>query len=232
MASSRFRCAAAVFHHTGKDVFENGNEKELELAAAAITLLSNLTHDMAPTDPTDRIQLHELYFRPFLSAEEIDLRVTGLGQELAHRLVGSDPSFIVMLRGAFMFAADLIRASRLNGEISFVRTSSYHGTESDGKVRMHLAPEKDMVAGKDVVLIEDIVDSGLTMEAFLPELAALNPKSITLVTLLHKPEAQRVDVKIDLVGFVIPPKFVVGYGLDYDGRGRHLPAIYQLAEDF
>jgi len=186
---------------------------------------------MASANP-ERIRLHELSFHPFLSAAEIDERVTQLGRELAHRLAGGDPSFIVMLRGAFIFAADLVRASRLNGEISFVRTSSYHGTETEGKVRMHLAPEPAMVTGKDVVLIEDIVDSGYTMQAFLPELEALNPNSITLVTLLHKPEAQRVPVKIDLVGFVIPPKFVVGYGLDYDGRGRHLPAIYQLAEDY
>lgn len=186
---------------------------------------------MASVNP-ERIQLHELSFRPFLTAEELKERVTQLGQELAYRLTGGDPSFLIMLRGAFIFAADLIRASGMDGEISFVRTSSYNGTESDGKIRMHLAPEAAAVTGKDVVLIEDIVDSGLTMQAFLPELAALKPNSITLVTLLHKPEAQRAEVDIDLVGFVIPPKFVVGYGLDYDGRGRHLAGIWQLAEDF
>lgn len=186
---------------------------------------------MASANP-DHVRLHELSFEPFLSEADINQRVTQLGRELAHRMAGRDPSFIVMLRGAFIFAADLIRASRLNGEISFVRTSSYHGTETEGKVRMHLAPERATVEGKDVILIEDIVDSGLTMQAFLPELEALNPASITLVTLLHKPEAQRVEVKIDLTGFVIPPKFVVGYGLDYDGRGRHLPAIYRLVEEY
>lgn len=186
---------------------------------------------MASAKP-DRIKLHELSFRPFLSEREIGDRVTQLGEELATRLKDGNPSFIVMLRGAFIFAADLIRASGMDGEISFVRTSSYKGTETDGKVRMHLAPEATAVTGKDVVLIEDIVDSGLTMQAFLPELQKLEPNSITLVTLLHKPEAQRVEVDIDLTGFVIPPKFVVGYGLDYDGRGRHLADIWQLAEDF
>lgn len=178
------------------------------------------------------MRLHEHTFVPYLSAAQIQERVTQLGQELSLRLAGGDPSFLVMLRGAFIFAADLVRASRLNGEIGFVRTSSYHGTQSSGEVRMHLPPDPKLVTGKDVVLIEDIVDSGRTMEAFLPELEALKPKSITLVTLLHKPEAQLVDLKIDLVGFVIPPKFVVGYGLDYDGAGRQLPAIYQLSEDF
>lgn len=186
---------------------------------------------MASASP-DHIQLHELTFAPFLSAQEINTRVTQLGQELKLRLVNGQPSFLVMLRGAFIFGADLIRASRLDGDISFVRTSSYHGTQSEGKVRMHLAPDRAMVEGKDVVLIEDIVDSGLTMQAFLPELEKLNPASITLVTLLHKPEAQRVPVQVDLVGFTIPPKFVVGYGLDYDGRGRGLPSIYSLVEQY
>lgn len=186
---------------------------------------------MASAKP-ERIQLNDLTFKPFISEKEIRERVKALGQELAFRLPNRSPSFVVMLRGAFIFAADLIRASRLNGEISFVRTSSYHGTETEGNIRVHLAPEPAQIRDKDVVLIEDIVDSGYTMQAFLPQLEALEPKSITLVTLLHKPEAQQVPVKIDLVGFVIPPKFVVGYGLDYNGQGRHLPAIYQLAEDF
>lgn len=180
----------------------------------------------------ERVRLHELEFSVFLTEEDIQRRVKELGQELSHRLADGNPTFMVMLKGAFVFAADLVRASRLNGEISFVRTSSYHGTETDGKVRMHLAPEPDLVTDRDVILIEDIVDSGLTMEAFLPVLKALKPKSITLVTLLHKPESQRVEVDIDLVGFVIPAKFVVGYGLDYDGLGRQLPAIYQLLEEY
>lgn len=181
---------------------------------------------------SELIRLHELNFRPFLTSEELHGRVTELGRELGARLADGQPSFLIMLKGAFIFAADLIRASRLNGEIGFVRTQSYHGTQSSGDVRLHLAPEPKLVTGRDVVLIEDIIDSGYTMQAFLPKLEALEPKSITLVTLLHKPEAQQVDVKIDLAGFVIPPKFVVGYGLDYDGLGRQLPGIYQLAEEF
>ncbi|MEM6769294.1 MAG: phosphoribosyltransferase family protein [Bacteroidota bacterium] len=177
----------------------------------------------------------ELYGRPFslyLPEEQIRTRVQQLGQELHHRLSNGNPTFVVMLKGAFIFAADLIRASHLNGEVCMVRTSSYHGTETEGKVRLHLAPEPDLITDRDVILIEDIVDSGLTMQAFLPELERHKPRSITLVTLLHKPEAARVNVKPNLVGFVIPPKFVVGYGLDYDGLGRQLPAIYQLKEEY
>ncbi|NJC25996.1 phosphoribosyltransferase [Neolewinella antarctica] len=186
---------------------------------------------MAYANPA-RIKLHEHQFVPFLTPTEIQLRVVELGQELALSHGSGKPSFLVMLKGAFIFAADLIRASGLGGEIGFVRTQSYKGTETSGEVRMHIAPEPELVTDQDVILIEDIIDSGNTMQAFLPILAALKPRSVTVVTLLHKPEAQQVDVQLDLAGFVIPPKFVVGYGLDYDGLGRQLPGIYQLAEDY
>ena len=186
-----------------------------------------------PPSPSDRIHLHEHVFRPFISQEELRQRVDELGRALRERLgKQADPSFVVMLKGAFIFAADLVRASGLSGEVCFVRTSSYSGTRSGGQVQLLLPPEEELIQGKDVVLIEDIVDSGLTMQAFLPILQQLGPSSITLVTLLHKPDAQRVPVEIDLIGFSIPTKFVVGYGLDYDGLGRQLPAIYQLAEDY
>jgi hypoxanthine phosphoribosyltransferase len=183
------------------------------------------------SDPTT-VRLHELHFTPYLSREDIARRVTEMGAALHEKLVDGRPSFVVMLKGAFVFAADLVRASGLGGEVCFVRTSSYRGTETEGRIRVLLPPEEDLIRDRDVVLIEDIVDSGLTMQAFLPLLEELGPRSVTLVTLLHKPEAQRVPVAIDLVGFTIPPKFVVGYGLDYDGLGRQLPAIYQLDESY
>lgn len=181
--------------------------------------------------PLDSVRLHDRDFSIFLEPSVIEDRVRQLGGELQLRLAGGEATFLVMLKGAFVFAADLIRASRLNGEIGFVRTSSYRGTDNEGGVRMHLAPEPELVRDRDVVLIEDIVDSGKTMQAFLPLLEAMNPKSITLVTLLHKPDAQQVPVTIDMIGFTIPEKFVVGYGLDYDGLGRQLPGIYQLSEN-
>ncbi|THH40624.1 hypoxanthine phosphoribosyltransferase [Neolewinella litorea] len=181
---------------------------------------------------TDRIRLHEHYFRPFLSREQLEVRVKELGMALHDQLAGANPCFVVMLKGAFVFAADLVRASRLEGEVCFVRTSSYSGTNTVGEVKLLIPPEAELVRGKDIVLIEDIIDSGYTMKAFLPILQQLEPRSITLVTLLHKPDAQRVEVPIDLIGFTIPTKFVVGYGLDYDGLGRNLPAIYQLDESY
>ena len=186
---------------------------------------------MPPVHP-EIVRLHEHTFRPYLTPEQISARVAELGEELGKRFEGRSVTFVVMLRGAFIFAADLIRASGLGGEVSFVRTSSYHGSETTGKVKLILPPEPPLIRNREVILIEDIVDSGFTMQAFLPELEKLSARSITLVTLLHKPEAQQVDVPVDLIGFTIPTKFVVGYGLDYDGLGRSLPGIYQLDESY
>lgn len=180
----------------------------------------------------ENIRLHEHTFRPYLSEIVIRDRVLELGKQLRDELEGERITFMVMLRGAFVFAADLIRASAIPGEISFVRTSSYHGDRTTGTVDLILPPEAESVRGRDIILIEDIVDSGYTMQAFLPVLTSMEARSVKLVTLLHKPEAQRVPVAIDYTGFEIPTKFVVGYGLDYDGLGRELPAIYQLDESY
>lgn len=184
------------------------------------------------SDKSQLIQLHQLRFVTFLEAAEIQRRVAEIGSKLKQQLDGQQPVFLVMLKGAFVFAADLIRASGLNAEVDFVRTSSYVGTVSSREIKLLLPPDPELVRGRHVVLVEDIVDSGYTMHHFLPKLEALLPASITLVTLLHKPEAGKVAIDIDHVGFTIPDKFVVGYGMDYDGLGRQLPAIYQLIQDY
>lgn len=186
--------------------------------------------DFAKSSSSEVIQLHQLRFHTYLSAAEIQARVAEIGQALHDQLAGQRPVFLVMLKGAFIFAADLIRAAKLNAEVDFVRTSSYEGTVSTREIKLLLPPDAALVSNRHVVLVEDIVDSGYTMQSFLPKLEALSPASVTLVSLLHKPEATKIPVKIDHVGFVIPDKFVVGYGLDYDGLGRQLPAIYQLVE--
>ncbi len=181
----------------------------------------------------DIVQLHQLQFSLYLSEETIQARVTEMGQALYHELAeDGQPLFLIMLKGAFIFAADLVRASNLGGEVDFVRTSSYVGTKSSREIKLLLPPDPALVEGRDVILIEDIVDSGYTMQTFLPQLAALEPRSVRLVSLLHKPDAQKVPVQIDHIGFAIPNKFVVGYGLDYDGLGRQLRGIYQLMETY
>lgn len=178
------------------------------------------------------IQVNELTFEPYLTEAMIQQRVNELGQSLREQIGDAQPVFLVMLKGAFVFAADLIRASGLGGEIDFVRTSSYVGTVSSREIKLLLPPTPALIKDRDVILVEDIVDSGYTMQTFLPILNELEPKSVTLVSLLHKPEAQKVPVQIDYIGFSIPSKFVVGYGLDYNGQGRQLKGIYRLSEEF
>lgn len=187
---------------------------------------------MDSTDNNKIIQLHQLRFHTYINSKKIEKRVNELGRELHEKLNNTRPVFLVMLKGAFVFAADLIRSSGLNAEVDFVRTSSYIGTESSRTVKLLLAPDPHLVKGRHIVLVEDIIDSGYTMQHFLPKLQALQPASVTLVTLLHKPDAAKVAIDIDHVGFSIPDKFVVGYGLDYDGLGRQLPDIYQVVENF
>ncbi len=175
-----------------------------------------------------RIQLHDLTFVPYLSEAEILARVRTLGQTLSQDYAQRRPVFLVMLKGAAVFAADLVRHFDGDAEISFVRTRSYAGTASTHEVEIVLGPEPTEIFDRDIIIVEDIVDSGLTMRRFLPLLEAQQPRSIRLVTLLFKPDMLREAVHLDDVGFTIPPKFVVGYGLDYDGLGRNLRGIYQL----
>ncbi len=181
---------------------------------------------MPPND--QRLRVGDLTFTPLLSAADLQGRVAELGAELREQLQHGTPYYLIMLKGAFMFGADLVRAIDLRGEVGFVRLSSYAGTRTSRTVKTLLGPVAEEIEGRDVVLIEDIVDSGLTMHTFLPRLHELQPASVRLVTLLDKPEAREVPIKIDLAGFQIAQTFVVGYGLDYDGLGRGLPAIYQL----
>lgn len=178
----------------------------------------------------DNIRVKDLTFEPFLPAEQLQERVAALGAALRADYGERQPYFLIMLKGAFIFAADLIRAAGLPGEINFVRLSSYAGTETTRQVRTLLPPSPEEIRGKDVIIIEDIVDSGHTLRQFLPQLEAMAPTSVAVAVLLFKPDALECEVEIDYVGFEIPTHFVVGYGLDYDGHGRELPGIWRLAE--
>src|SRR6185436_9171764 len=129
--------------------------------------------------------------------------------------------------GAFLFMADLFKNVNLECEISFIKVSSYSGTASSGNVK-NLIGLNENISGRDIIVVEDIVDTGDTMKYLLDELKKQNPSSVKLATILFKPEALKQDVKPDYVGFKIPPAFVVGYGLDYDGLGRNLNDIYVL----
>lgn len=175
------------------------------------------------------IQVRDKKFKTYISASEIREQVQRIGNEINRDYEGKCPLFIVILNGSFMFAADLFKELTIDAEISFVKLASYQGTKSTGQVVTLIGLDQN-IAGRDVVIIEDIVDTGKTMHEFLPGLNNFSPASVKIVTLLHKPDALEFPVKLDYVGFNVPNKFLLGYGLDYDGIARNLKEIYQLTD--
>lgn len=173
------------------------------------------------------IKLHNKSFETYLSEETILQRVKELADTINKDYAGRRPLFIAILNGSFMFASDLFKYLTIEAELCFIKLASYKGMKSSGKVITSIGLEEDLF-GKDVIITEDIVDTGKTLHKFLPKLLHQQPKSLKIVALLHKPEATEYPLSLDYVGFDIPNKFVVGYGLDYDGLGRNLKEIYQL----
>jgi hypoxanthine phosphoribosyltransferase len=168
-------------------------------------------------------------FTPFISRNTIENRISELAAQISKDYEGRCPVFIVVLNGAFFFATELVKSIPLSCEITFVRFSSYAQTKSTGQVKRIIGLE-EQISGRDVVIIEDIVDTGLTMSQLLEQIRELKPGSVAVATLLHKPEALQTPIDLNYVGFEIENRFVVGYGLDYDGIGRNLDAIYVLAD--
>ena len=178
-----------------------------------------------------RIVVDGLPFRTYISNEQIQARIGEIATQLREDLKDSNPIFLCVLNGAFIFAADLIRELGMtDSKIQFVKYSSYEGTETTGKVKKILGLKED-VADKDIVIIEDIVDTGLTAVKMIEDLKEKNPRSVRFVTLLHKPDNARNDYVPDYVAFSIPPKFIIGYGLDLDGKARNLKDIYINEEE-
>lgn len=166
-------------------------------------------------------------FVPYLSAETIAKRIEELAAKINEDYADKNPIFIGILNGSFMFASDLYKQITVSSTISFIKLVSYKGTTSTGTVITSIGLEEDLT-GRNVILIEDIVDTGKTLSEFLPTIQKQQPNSIKICTLLQKPEALLHPLEVDYVGFQIPNKFVVGFGLDYDGYGRNLKEIYQL----
>lgn len=179
----------------------------------------------------NQITVDGLTFVPFITQDKIQEQVRRVAGEIRADLQGRAPLFICVLNGAFIFAADLIRECGINdAHITFVRYKSYEGTNSTGKVKEVMGLTED-IAGRDVVIIEDIVDTGLTASMMVNDLRKRNPRSIRFATLLHKPVSSKTGFMPDYVAFEIEPKFIIGYGLDLDGKVRNLKDIYVIKED-
>lgn len=168
-----------------------------------------------------------LKFKTFITAEEIAERVKVIAGHISERYNGKNPLIVCVLNGAFPFCADLFMNLTTDAEIAFVRLQSYCGTESSGTVRQVMGLTAS-VKGRNVVVVEDIIDTGRTMAAFLRELKEQEPEDVRVATLLFKPDALQEELKPDYIGFNIPSKFIIGYGLDLDGQARNLKDIYVL----
>ncbi|MBK7182263.1 MAG: hypoxanthine phosphoribosyltransferase [Bacteroidetes bacterium] len=175
----------------------------------------------------NKVTLKDKTFRVNIPANEINKAVGEVAHRINVELKDKKPLFLAVLNGSFMFASDLLKKITIDCEISFVKVSSYHGTTTSGSVKELIGLNED-IKGRTVVIIEDIVDTGLTMESVITQLEAMEPAAIKICTLLYKPEAFRKKFDLDYVAIVIPNDFIVGYGLDYDGLGRNLPDIYVL----
>jgi len=177
-----------------------------------------------------RVTVHDKTFEPYLKASTIAARIGVLGKEISADYAGKRPLIVAVLNGSFIFAADLFRSLTIEAEISFIKLASYRGTSSSGHVVTAIGLDESL-KGRHVILLEDIIDTGKTLHSFLPEIIQRQPASLRIATFLSKPEALEHDITADYVCFEIPNRFVVGYGLDYDGLGRNLPDLLQLVEE-
>jgi hypoxanthine phosphoribosyltransferase len=172
------------------------------------------------------IKVHDKEFISYITSQEIEEQVARIASEINSDYNGEKPLFIAILNGAFIFAADLFKHITLEAEICFIKLASYKGVKSTGKVITAIGLDVDLY-NRHLVIIEDIVDTGKTLAQFLPQLQHHHPASLKIASLLYKPDAMKHSIKIDYLGFTIPDKFVIGYGLDYDGLGRNIKEIYQ-----
>lgn len=178
----------------------------------------------------DTWKLKDKYFEKFILSADLQLRIELLANQINTELAGKNPVFIVVLNGAFIFASDLIKRVTIDCEIAFVKLSSYQGTKSSGVVQQIIGLDLDL-KGRTIVVVEDIVDTGLTLDSFLKTLSAMEPAEVKVATCLLKPEPFKAKFPVDYVCFSIPNEFVVGYGLDYDGLGRNSGDIYKIVQE-
>lgn len=175
------------------------------------------------------VKLHDLHFKPFISEQEIETTVQRLANEIAKDLKDEVPVFIGILNGSFMFVSDFVKKYPKPSEVTFIKLASYEGVKSTEDIQRLIGLTQDLT-GRTVVILEDIIDSGNTLEEIHRIFKNEKVKELKIATLFFKPEAYNKDYKLHYIGFKIPNKFIVGYGLDYDGLGRYLPSVYQLVQ--
>ncbi|MDP1800703.1 MAG: hypoxanthine phosphoribosyltransferase [Bacteroidota bacterium] len=177
---------------------------------------------------SDLVTIKDKQFKPYISQQQISEAVKKIATSINNELKNDQPLFLVVLNGSFMFAADLLKEVSIPCEISFIKVASYHGTTSSGTVTELIGLSED-ITGRTVIIVEDIVDTGITLEKLITVLKRKNVKQIKVATVLLKPDSYKKEFTIDYYGMKIPNDFVIGYGLDYDGLGRNLKEIYVLA---
>lgn len=179
------------------------------------------------TNLEDTITIKDLEFIPYVTHNDILERIKEIGIKINQDYENKNPLFIAVLNGSFMFASDLMKQVDLKSELTFIKVNSYDGIESSGKIKEMIGIGQS-VTDRHVVIIEDIVDTGNTITHLLNEISKMDPSSIEVVTLFSKPDSHETKLYIKYTGFDIPNKFIVGYGLDYDGYGRNYQDVYQL----
>ena len=175
------------------------------------------------------IKLHDKYFVPFISAQEIDFAIATMAAQVEADFADDIPVFVGILNGSFMVVSDFMKHYKSACEVSFIKMASYEGVESTNEVKQLIGINQDLT-GRTVVIIEDIVDTGNTVEELKVLFKNRGVKHFKIATLFFKPEAYKKEIKLDYIGIRIPNKFIVGFGLDYDGLGRNLPEVYQLRD--
>ncbi|MCF6171461.1 MAG: hypoxanthine phosphoribosyltransferase [Bacteroidales bacterium] len=176
-----------------------------------------------------KIKIHDKFFEPFIPFEKIDAAIGQMADKINSDMAGKTPLFLVILNGSFMFAADLFKKLDMNCEISFIKLASYSGTQSTENVKELIGLDESF-KDRHVIIVEDIIDSGITLEMVLNSLKEMDAASVQIATLLFKPKAFRKDYTIEYIGLEIPNDFIVGYGLDYDKQGRNYKDIYKIVE--
>jgi len=177
-----------------------------------------------------RIKVLDKEFEISIQSKKIQKRIQELADEISFELKDQDPVFIAILNGSFMFAADLFKKLSIDAQITFLKLASYQGTSTSGNVKQLIGLNQE-IKNQNIVILEDIVDTGITLDTIMRQLSGYEPASVKVATLLFKPESCKAEIPLDYVGFTIPNEFIIGYGLDYNGYGRKYEDIYTLVKN-